>query len=108
MNIFWLDDLHYRNRDLLEFFQESGLIKNITFAYDYESGKQELLKNSSYNIYILDADFAYSLSEERRIFLKDKIDNISHKETQLTKSAILDLIKTNTIDCCFFLFIHLF
>jgi hypothetical protein len=86
--IFWLED----NPEFLGYFQGIAdsqhipidlvnLLNRTTFAYDHEMGREIILREHPFDLYVLDADIPRSLSILRRELLSDFIEKIKEQQS---------------------------
>ncbi len=101
MKIFWLDDLHYRNTELLDTLVQLNQIENVTFAFDYKNGQQIIENTDGFDIYILDADFPFEISNQRKTELTNKLNKYKEQSSCLNSAEIKILATSTGIDSCF-------
>jgi hypothetical protein len=72
--IFWLEDnptfLSWLVEDSDSGLNIKNLLKRVTFAYDYEMGK-DIIGKEDFDLCILDGDFPLKLDEKRRKYIDD-------------------------------------
>ena len=80
--IFWLEDnpdffswFRWLAQDIGVEFDLSELLSRITFAYDFQSGK-EIVAANQFDLYVLDGDFPHRLSDQRKATIDACVENI--------------------------------